>query len=460
MLNDSISIRLILLVFLSTLIFTVTGFAADKEVPKNIIIMIADGCGYNQINATNFYRFGNTGNRGYDNFPVKYAMSTWSAGSKGYDPGAAWQSFSYLLEKPTDSAASATAMSTGIKTKNGMLGMDENKNVLKTISEQAEEIGKASGVVTSVQYWHATPAAFCAHNESRGNKAEITHEMLFSTVLEVIMGAGHPEYDQDGQRVENPDYAIFEDQETWQTITTGQAGNDVNSDGIIDHWTFIDDRNDFRKLGQGATPDRVFGLARVESTLQEGRSGDKDADPFVVPLIETVPTLTEMSKAAINILDNDPDGFFLMIEGGAVDWASHDSHSGRMIEERIDFDNAIDFVVNWVEQNSSWQETMLIITGDHETGYLTGPGSGDDDLLDEGGISAVWTPLVNNGKGQVPDMKWHSEGHTNQLIPFYAIGAGSEYFHDYAVGIDPVRGKYIDNADIGEVILSLWGMEK
>ncbi len=118
--------------------------------------------------------------------------------------------------------------------------------------------------------------------------------------------------------------------------------------------------------------------------MQSNRSGDGYADPFVVPLIDTVPTLEEMTKAALNILDDDPDGLFLMIEGGAVDWASHANQSGRMIEEHIDFDNSVQAVVDWVQKNSNWGETLLIVTSDHETGYLTGPGS-----------DPSWMPLIN-----------------------------------------------------------------
>ena len=89
-----------------------------------------------------------------------------------------------------------------------------------------------------------------------------------------------------------------------------------------------------------------------------------------------MPTLTEMSLAALNVLDNDPDGLYLMIEGGAVDWAAHANQSGRMIEEAIEFERAVEAVLDWVQTNSNWGETLLIVTGDHETGYLTGPDSG------------------------------------------------------------------------------------
>ncbi len=85
-----------------------------------------------------------------------------------------------------------------------------------------------------------------------------------------------------------------------------------------------------------------------------------------------------MTKAALNVLDDDPNGFFIMIEGGAVDWAAHANQSGRLIEEMNDFNKSIEAVIRWIDTNSNWNETLVIITADHETGHLTGPGSGSD----------------------------------------------------------------------------------
>ena len=134
-------------------------------------------------------------------------------------------------------------------------------------------------------------------------------------------------------------------------------------------------------------------MPQVYTTLQQARAGDGKADPFVVPLTTSVPTLAEMSRAALNVLDNDPDGFVMMIEGGAVDWAGHANQSGRLIEEQVDFDLAVDAVLAWVEANSNWGETLLIVTGDHETGYLTGP-------MDV--ANPAWSAVINNGAGRCP----------------------------------------------------------
>ena len=111
--------------------------------------------------------------------------------------------------------------------------------------------------------------------------------------------------------------------------------------------------------------------------------GDKDcrpAEPFAAPLNRNVPTLATMSKAAINCLDNNPKGFYLMIEGGAVDWANHANQPDRMIEEQIDFVEAVEAVVAWIESHGGWDETLLILTADHECGLLWGPNSANGRL--------------------------------------------------------------------------------
>ncbi len=96
-----------------------------------------------------------------------------------------------------------------------------------------------------------------------------------------------------------------------------------------------------------------------------------------------------MVEGALNVLDDNPKGFFLMVEGGAIDWAGHSNLSGRLIEEEGDFLDAVSAVIEWVDTQSSWNDTLLIVTGDHETGYLTGAGSGPG----EAGARPKWDAL-------------------------------------------------------------------
>jgi alkaline phosphatase len=160
-----------------------------------------------------------------------------------------------------------------------------------------------------------------------------------------------------------------------------------------------------------------------------------------------------MSLAALNVLDDDPDGFFLMIEGGAVDWACEENQTGRMIEEQVFFNQTVEAVVEWIETNSRWEDTLLIVTSDHEAGYITGPGSGLE--LPDGDVAKTWRPLENRGKGKVPGMEWHHDEHTNSLVPLYAKGYGSERFAALADETDPVHGFYLDNTEIGLLMIEL-----
>ncbi len=178
-----------------------------KHIPKNVIIMISDGCGYNHINAASIYQYGKMHAAVYERFPVKLAMCTSSASGEKYDPQKAWQNFEYVKKRPTDSAA--TAMSTGVKTYNGAIGMDMQKRPVPNIVEQCEQAGKSTGVVTSVILSHATPAGFSVHNISRDNYEAIARSMLMSG-LDVIMGAGHPLFNVHGQPSVSPkfDYVV------------------------------------------------------------------------------------------------------------------------------------------------------------------------------------------------------------------------------------------------------------
>jgi alkaline phosphatase len=182
----------------------------------------------------------------------------------------------------------------------------------------------------------------------------------------------------------------------------------------------------------------------VGTTLQQARKkGASTDDPALdTPLNTSVPSLATMVQGALNILDDRPAGFFLMVEGGAPDWAAHDNQMGRLLQEQIAFQEAVEAVVAWVQTHSSWDETLVVITADHETGMLWGPESD----------TVPFAPLVDRGPGCVPGFKFNSEKHTNSLVPVYARGPGSERLADMVQGTDPVRGPYVDNTDIAKLL--------
>jgi alkaline phosphatase len=425
---------------------TLTG--KGKEV-KNVILMISDGWGSNQILATDFYTGGKAGTQIYERFPVKVDMSTYSFGGLGTDDDNVsmytpelWSDFELLKNHPTDSAAAGTAMSTGTKTYDAAIGVDQEQKDLRHIAEDFEDKGRSTGVISSVEFSHATPASFVDHDTNRNNYSDIANGMIKDSATDVIMGAGNPWFDDNGQAKTTGSYKYVGGQETWEALFAGTLGSDADGDGDIDNWSLIQTKEEFEDLQTGDTPDRLIGVPQVYTTLQQARGGKADADAYAVPFNDNVPNLDVMARGALNVLDNDEDGFFLMIEGGAIDWAGHANQSGRLIEEQADFNEAVEAVCKWVNKNSSWSETLVIVTGDHETGYLTG-------------TAGVYDEVINNGRGEMPAMAWNSGDHTNQLIPFYAKGAGAEIFKKHADETDPVKGAYLDNTEITIAIRAL-----
>ena len=180
--------------------------------------------------------------------------------------------------------------------------------------------------------------------------------------------------------------------------------------------------------------------------------------PLSPPFVENLPTLAELAKAAINVLHDDADGFYLMIEAGAIDWACHDNSGPRLVEEAVDMEKMVQAVCNWVNSNSSWNETLVLITADHETGYLTGSNAVKDGSATD--AMAMYPPLKNNGKGVMPGMEFHSGEHSNSLVPLLAKGAAAAGLTSPARNTDPMRGPYLDNTDIAHYLRVIAGGSK
>ncbi|MDR1427287.1 MAG: alkaline phosphatase [Bifidobacteriaceae bacterium] len=428
--------------------------AEAVQTAKNVIVLISDGAGYNHFDIASLYESGTAYNQVevdpttgwveqvpgtptqvYESYPVQVAQSHYSAnGRAAYAGNDAWGAFGWVNDGPTDSAAAATALGTGVKTNNGVLGYTPSSGRLTTIVEHASALGKATGLVTSVTFNHATPAGFVAHNADRNDYHGLATEMIDSD-LNVIMGAGHPLFNDDNAH-RNPYYQWISAAD-YARVSSGQTP-----------YEYVETRAQFEQLADAASgaPDRVFGLAQVAETLQYNRSGL--ANSTVLPGTDprnSVPSLDVMAKGALNVLAKDDDGFFLMVEGGAVDWAGHANQTTRVIEEQIEFNEAVEAIDTWVQENSNWNETLVIVTADHETGYLAGPGA------DPG-----WTAMTGQA-GELPNVTWHSGNHTNSLVPLFAKGAGSELLAARATSWDRVRGAYLDNTDIGKTLFDLFG---
>lgn len=438
---------------------------------SNIIIMVSDGLGYNGWLASDYYWHGASNRQIYQQprpgnhqwlhfgmahwalsfvdqhgFPVSHDGSPLPAGASSYmaqdyDPSTRWQRlenarrfdfepYHVPYASYTDSAASATALFSGQTTTICRLNMNWNASErFTTIGEIAHDYGLATGVVTTVQTCHATPAGVIAHNAYRNNLEEIFQEQ-FASGLSVLMGTGHPHYDDDNQLSPMPYYQHVGGEALW---------NDINAMHDRDGFRLLQTRTQFESLAnnpQQKLPQRVIGIAQAANTLQAGRN-NKTASakgPSGMAFNENVPSLATMSQAALNVLGQREEGFFLLVEGGAVDWMNHCNEMPRMLEEQHAFNQAIETVVHWVERHSSWDETLLVITADHECGGIWGEDTFSADPGENynprkhsfNGFKAV----QNRGRGRLPGYQYASTDHTNDLVPLWTLGRGAERFRE------------------------------
>lgn len=418
----------LLMVVLSAGLFRVECFASDSGdgIPRRIVIMIADGAGFNHFNAASIFLHGETGKHTAASMPVGIAVSTYPRNGS-YDSASAWGNWECVATSATDSAAAATAMACGVKTLNGRIGVDENMNPVSNVMEVAESRRKSTGVITSVAWAEATPAGFVAHVSRRAERSEIARYMLEDSAIDVIMGSGHPDDMETTERVGG--------REKWAALRDGRLGGDADGDGVPDHWRPVEGRAAMLSLTNSPVAKRAVGTFRGRKWLPL---------PGSVP---DVPTLAEMSLTSLELLDRNPKGFVLMIEGGAPDICSHENDVEGMISQMTEFLSAVEAVRKWASSGGRWKDTLLIVTADHETGYLVSLSAPEDSKC------RADAPLVNNGKGALPGVKWLSMGHTNQLVPLWAEGAGSRRLAKLAVSDDLVRGKYMDNTGIAHVVM-------
>lgn len=443
-----------------------------------VILLIADGWGPHHIAAANAY---NATTPAYQAWPQTW-MSTFPAGGS-YDPALAWRDFDYISTGATDSAAGATAMYTGVKTSNGRVAVNEPATErLATISEHARALGWAVGTVSSVHLSHATPGAWIGHNDSRSNGFAIADEGLWGdpnstgTITDssryggahgptlppqdVLISGGHPGWNINNSYINITMRDKLADE-------SGQPGAFRFIERIVDS---PDGGERLLAAANLTTTTRLAGLfggsgGQLPYRLADGSGHDPEN-----------PTLAQMTTAALTVLSRSPEGFTLMVEGGAVDWAGHANNMDQMIGEMIGFNEAVQAVIDWVEDpgnGSHWGNTLVIVTGDHETGYLTAePGVLQNQplgtvssstlalekVVTSTGRRASWEDSNGNNEmdaGETVYWAWNSANHTNGLIPLYVYGAGADLFAAYVAGTDPVRGDYVDNTAVYHVMRAI-----
>nr|WP_303777247.1 alkaline phosphatase [Bacteroides intestinalis] len=301
---------------------------------KYIFFFIGDGMGINQIQMTELYSAELQGNIGvapllFTQFPIATIATTYSA-----------------TNGVTDSAASGTALATGVKTRNGCIGVMKDKIThLKSIAVRAREAGCKVGVASSVAINHATPAAFYAHNENRKNYNAIGHDLV-TAGFDFYAGA-----------------------DFWSVTPQDSIGlyNLAYNNG----YTITRGYKEFQKKAR--TSDKMILFQRNAVSKIDSRT-----IPYAIDRQKMDLTLSEITRAGINILTKDPEkGFFFIIEGGSIDWACHSNDAATVIHEVQDLDKAIGVAYEFYQQHPD--ETLIVVTADHETGGL-GLGTGSYEL--------------------------------------------------------------------------------
>ncbi|MCQ4769464.1 alkaline phosphatase [Intestinimonas massiliensis] len=302
----------------------------EAKTPKYVFLFIGDGMSYPQFQAASDY-LGALADTGSDdilegNVPLTFMNFPVAGSAVTYD------SSSFC----PDSASTATSLSTGYKTYSGTINMDETATVsYETISEKLHaQLGWKVGVISSVNLNHATPAAFYAHQAKRSNYYEIGQELVGSN-FEYFAGGGllkptGPDKDKTSL------YDLAADAGYKVVMTQAEAEAVTSADGKV---LIIDEH-----------------LADSDAFAYENDRADGDW------------ALSDYVKKGIEVLDNDT-GFFLMVEGGKIDWACHANDAGSTIADTIALSDAVDEAVAFAQQHPD--ETLILVTGDHETGGLT-----------------------------------------------------------------------------------------
>ncbi len=341
---------------------------ASAEKPMNVILFIGDGMGPAQVDATVYTYLGQTidedGNPArlsFEHFPVTGTITTFAGDS--------------LV---TDSAASATSMSAGIKTYNGAIGVDNDRQPVTTITELAKKHGMSTGVVSSVGINHATPASFYAKNESRKNYNDIFQSLVAADFVDVALGGG----------VFGDMFALSKAQET------------ADETKIAFYTTENLDQLDPQNAGDR----RVIGLFDSDGDHKLKYMFDRQRE-------ETdEPELKDLTLKALELLEPREGGFFVMIEGGSIDWAGHANEIDLLMGEVLALSDAVQTAVDYLDEKGELDKTLILVTADHETGGLT-----------------IVGPYKKVGVGREEmEFNFSSNQHTAVAVRVHAHGPGSE----------------------------------
>ncbi|MBD3676041.1 MAG: alkaline phosphatase [Planctomycetaceae bacterium] len=293
---------------------------------------------------------------------------------------------SALTHPYPDSAATATSMTSGIKTFNGSINVGVDGSQAESIAHRAQKQGYRVGVVSSVPISHATPAAAYAHNVSRNDYHEITRDLIGRPSvshpqeplpgLDVVLGGGVGELAEEAETpIEAFETSKYVDAEDLRAVSQQNGGKYVvavrtaGQEGktVLESAATQAIKNDQRLLG-------VFGVGQFSGHLPfqtangdyqpaPGRAGT--AEEYSEADLDENPTLADMTSSALQVLSRGDANFWLLVEAGDVDWANHDDNLDNSIGAVFSGEQAFKVVTDWVEEHSNWQESLVIVTADH-----------------------------------------------------------------------------------------------
>lgn len=320
--------------FVYLLFFVLLTGAMNAQQAKYVFYFIGDGMGVNQVNATEMYLAEQEGRIG-----VKPLLFT------GFPAVGIATSFS-ATNSITDSAAAGTALATGVKTYNGAIGVDVEKNSVQSVAERAKAAGRKVGVTTSVSIDHATPSAFYAH--------QVDRDMYYEIALD-LPKAGFDFYAGGG---------------FLKPTTTADKKEARSIFPIIEEAGYT--------IAKGVDEFKTKSAQADKMVLIQKDGANPSGLPYAIDRKSGDLSLTEVTESALSFLTKGKNkGFFLMVEGGQIDWAAHSNDAAATLEEVIDFDNAIKVAYEFYKKHP--KETLIVVTADHETGGL-GLGTGKYEL--------------------------------------------------------------------------------
>ncbi len=396
------------------------GLTRPESVPKNIILVIGDGMGPQQLGLLELY--------------AQLERKTETA-------------FRRLASKATlalvqpipanglvvDSGCAATALASGVESLPRTLGLDARGKSVESILERAKAAGKSVGLVSDTRITHATPAAFVAHIIDRDNETEIAYQLANSSV-DVLFSGGAKFFD----------------------IPLKGKTDSARSVALRNGFKIVTDAKELSEAS--AEPGKLLGLfakSVMYDAFKEAKLGVASKELF------REPTLVEMTEAALAKLSQNPKGFFLMVEAGQIDWAGHENDAGWLLHEMVRMDRVVDTVTRWQAANPT---TLLLVTADHETGGfgfsyssvdVPKPYSLPEQPVDAPKYAAkrnfvsrnVLKKLWQRSKRierSLDGIVWATGNHTSTPVPLFAIGPANSRF-----------GGLINQTEIGKILHSL-----